>query len=348
MRALPRLVTARVCLSESAAGPGVPNPFSKPARSMSQAALVFRRPSGSARPEGGGAVAEPVVDPVGQGVHVPGRQDRVGEERAAAPRVVVGGIEHHAAPAPLLQDGRAGVGERDPGAELDPERPGQIRIPDRFGEVGDPQLEQHVEHHEPRRVALEPRVPVGEPAVGPEERAHLAGAAVPDAYLGDRLGDLLAVGADVLDRRRPGRAGDARERLDPRPALGRRRGRPRRPTARPRRRARWPRRTGRRTRPVCRSSPPAPRCRGSPRRRPRGWTRRRHEQRLVGVVDLVDRVDELVGRGDPDQPVGRPADPHRRQRREVDSVLFTHPGGPRPVSRAGRPRARGRAPCRRC
>ena len=50
------------------------------------------------------------------------------------------------------------------------------------------------------------------------------------------------------------------------------------------------------------------------------------EERLVGVVDLVDRVDELVGRGDPDQPVGRPADPHRRQRREVDSVLFTHPG----------------------
>ena len=54
--ALPRLVTARVCLVDRAAGPGIPKPFPKPARSISQAALVLTPPGalhrGTAGPAG--------------------------------------------------------------------------------------------------------------------------------------------------------------------------------------------------------------------------------------------------------------------------------------------------------
>ena len=46
----PRLVTARVCLVESAAGPGRPKPLGNPARSISQAALVLTLPSASGEP----------------------------------------------------------------------------------------------------------------------------------------------------------------------------------------------------------------------------------------------------------------------------------------------------------
>src|SRR5690606_7118430 len=37
------------------------------------------------------------------------------------------------------------------------------------------------------------------------------------------------------------------------------------------------------------------------------------EQRLVGVVDLADRVDQVIGGLDGDEPGGWPAHPHRRQ-----------------------------------
>ena len=48
-----------------------------------------------------------------------------------------------------------------------------------------------------------------------------------------------------------------------------------------------------------------------------------HEQRLVGVVDLAHRVDQLVGGLGDDHPRGRPADPHRRVRgdRLVEQLL---------------------------
>ena len=70
----------------------------------------------------------------------------------------------------------------------------------------------------PVGVGLEPRGPVAEAAVGVGERAHAVERAVPDPHGRDGLRDLLAVGADVLDRRRADPARDARQRLDADPA----------------------------------------------------------------------------------------------------------------------------------
>ena len=112
----PRFVTASVCLVDSAAGPGRPKPLAKPARSISQAALVLTSPSASAKRGGAGDVrAQPRRPP---GAPAPRsrrrRQDRVGEERPAAPGVVVGRVEHHA-PAPALRQHRlARLGQRHP------------------------------------------------------------------------------------------------------------------------------------------------------------------------------------------------------------------------------------------
>src|SRR5690606_9772196 len=63
----PRLVIARVCLVDSRAGlcsPARPKPFAKPARSMSQAALVFTR-AGSTAPRLGPVVVSGVDDRTG-------------------------------------------------------------------------------------------------------------------------------------------------------------------------------------------------------------------------------------------------------------------------------------------
>jgi hypothetical protein len=68
--------------------------------------------------------------------------------------------------------------------------------------------------------ALERAVAVTEAAAGGVEGDGGAGDAVDGAHLDDGLGDLLAVGADVLDRRRADVAGDAGEALEAGPALG--------------------------------------------------------------------------------------------------------------------------------
>ena len=66
----------------------------------------------------------------------------------------------------------------------------------------------------PLGVGLEPRGAVAEAAVGVRERARALEHADPDPHLRDGLRDLLAVGADVLDRGGADQAGDAGERLD--------------------------------------------------------------------------------------------------------------------------------------
>ena len=80
------------------------------------------------------------------------------------------------------------------------------------------ELEGDVEDDVAAGVGLEPGGAVAEAAVGVGERADAVQPAVPDPDLRDRLGDLLAVRADVLDRGRADRAGDAGERLDADPA----------------------------------------------------------------------------------------------------------------------------------
>ncbi len=74
-------------------------------------------------------------------------------------------------------------------------------------------------HHEVAAPVLEDAVPVGEAAFGGGPVADLVGLAVPHPHRGDGLGDLLAVGADVLDRRRPRRSGDAAQALHARAPL---------------------------------------------------------------------------------------------------------------------------------
>ena len=80
--------------------------------------------------------------------------------------------------------------------------------------------EPHREHDPAAGRALEDARAVGEAARVRLELGDLAARAVEDAHGGDRVADLLAVRADVLDRRRPDGARDAREALHAGQALG--------------------------------------------------------------------------------------------------------------------------------
>ena len=131
-------------------------------------------------------------------------------------------------------------------ADLDPQPPGQLGVADRPRQLALVEREGHLEDDEPPGLPLEPAVAVGEAALGRGQRALVLLGAVVHADGGDRLGDLLAVGADVLHRRRARRAGDAATAPPCRPAGRRRRRRPGRPTAR---------RPGRSSRPPSRSIP---------------------------------------------------------------------------------------------
>src|SRR6185436_2178911 len=115
--------------------------------------------------------------------------------------------------------GIADVGQRRAVAELDPEPAGELGVADRGRAVRALELERHREDDPAARGALERARAVGEPArLGPEVRNGVA-RAVEDADRADRLGHLLAVGADVLDGRRPDRPRDAREALHARQAV---------------------------------------------------------------------------------------------------------------------------------
>ena len=170
--------------------------------------------------------------PGGAGLHppvglLPGRgslrervgvDDGVGEEGAGAPGVVVVGVEDHALAGTQAQDRVADRAQRRPLAGLDTEHPRQLAVAHGRGQGAGGELEGHREHHVAPGLGLEPRVAVGEVAVGVGQGADLLVAPVVGAHRGDRLGDLLAVGTDVLHRRGPHAAGDAGERLDTDPA----------------------------------------------------------------------------------------------------------------------------------
>ena len=125
--------------------------------------------------------------------------------------------------------------ERHPRPHRHPELRGEVGVAHRLRHGARDQLEHHVDDDVPVG-GLEHRVPVGEPAVERGHRAHPLLAPVPHAHPRDGLRDLLAVGADVLHRRRPGRPRDAGQRLDARPPLPRRRAPRSRPSPPPPRR----------------------------------------------------------------------------------------------------------------
>ncbi len=127
---------------------------------------------------------------------------------------MVGGIEDHALAAPQAEDRLADRGERCAAADRDVQRAGQLGVAHRPRPVRGGQAVGDAQHDVPGGVALEGARAVGERARLGRQVPELAVRAVPHPDARDRLGDVLAVGADVLDRRRADRAGDAREALD--------------------------------------------------------------------------------------------------------------------------------------
>ena len=118
----------------------------------------------------------------------------------------------------------ADVGERRARARLDAEGAGQLGVRDRRAERARAELEGDVEDDVPARVGLEPRGAVAEAAVGGGEGADAARAARSQTRTEAMVcGDLLAVGADVLDRGGADRAGDAGRAPRRRPSRARRR-----------------------------------------------------------------------------------------------------------------------------
>jgi hypothetical protein len=143
-------------------------------------------------------------------------EDRVGEERAGAEGVGVGGVQDHALAPAQRQHGLADVAQ---GRRVT-DRPGQLDVADRARDAAGVQRERHAQDDERARLALEAAGAIGEVALLGRQVDDLAAAAVQRPDRDDGVAHLLAVGADVLDRRRPDRAGNAREALDPGQALG--------------------------------------------------------------------------------------------------------------------------------
>ena len=234
------------------------------------------------------------------------------------------GVEHHPAASALGQDGGARVGQRHPLPQRHPQPGGQIRIAHRRRLPAQRQLEGDVEHDQPATGPLEQGVPIPEGAVSWHEGAHGLPVPVPHPHLRDRLGHLLAVGADILDRRGAGRARDAGECLHSRPAFV------------DRVRDQFvPRFAG-----------------GDPHERAGAAVHRFHlyaagghphdrageagvgdddiraaghdEQWFTGVIDLADRVDQFIGARHRDQPSRSAPDPHCRERRQRCLELLDH------------------------
>ena len=101
--------------STATPGPAGRSPCANPARSISQAALVLTWPSASGEPRRRRRLGPSrVAHALASAAKCRRRQDRVGEERPAAPGVVVGGVEHHAPARALRQHRLAGLGQRHP------------------------------------------------------------------------------------------------------------------------------------------------------------------------------------------------------------------------------------------
>src|SRR5674476_181153 len=204
------------CRAGFGKGYGIPGPVDQPCSTGLDETVRSVKPWHDDLPVGGAQPGLGATLQLGIGA---GGHDRVGEERAAAPRVVVRGVEDHPPLTALVQHGRTCNLKRHALPHLDVERARQICIGDGRGQRCQPELEHHVED-DIAGLRLEERVAIGEPAVGIVEGVDRLLATVPDPNLRDGLGDLLAVGADVLDRGCACAARDAGERLDAGPPLG--------------------------------------------------------------------------------------------------------------------------------
>src|ERR1039457_502867 len=283
---------------------------------------------------------------------LPGVQDRVDEERARAPGVRIARVEHHTLSPAQRQHRGADLPERRLLALGHAKPLRQFPVAHWPGQRVKVKPKNHIQHNEPPRVlpqpasrrdlasaALEGAGPVAEPAVPPGQLDHLAAGPVVRMDQGDGLGDLLAVGADVLDGRGPGQARDAGQALQPGQPPGHAGGHHRVPVL--------PRRHSHRH-PAARDGVlPADPLGGHVDHRAGEAVVGDHQiasaaedqQRpgsLVGGADLGD--DLLVGPG-LDDPAGRPAQPDRGELRE--SYLLTDLCHPWPAQ-ARRTTARAR------
>src|ERR1019366_7627276 len=98
------------------------------------------------------------------------------------------------------------------------ERAHELGVAQRRRQRRDLELEANA-RHDPPVAALEEAGPVPEPAIAAGPGGGGARDAVVDANARDRLGDLLAVGAHVLNGRPPDEAGDPAQALEAAPAF---------------------------------------------------------------------------------------------------------------------------------
>ncbi len=156
---------------------------------------------------------------VGQGGCLLRGEERVGEEGAGAPGVVVGRVQDHALAAPDGQDGVADLRGGDPPALGRAQVAGELRVGDRGTEGAEGQLEPHLQDDVAAGLPLEPGRAVREAAVGEREGALRPVQAVPRAHRGDGVRDVGAVSAHVLDGGGADAARDPRKALEPAPLL---------------------------------------------------------------------------------------------------------------------------------
>jgi hypothetical protein len=197
-----------------------------------------------------------------------------------------------------------------------------------------PELVTHLKHHEPV-VASEPAGSVPKAAFGVRKRLYSACRTVVGANRPDRLGDLLAISADVLHRRRTDGTRNSGQRLDTHPAFSHRQ-----------------------------RDDVVPRLAGGGRHQDtttcgeivRGAAgvvdldtantyahdrsvealvcdddvgpTAQDEHGLVPVIAVADRVDQLAGRRGVDEPSGRATETQRRQLSETYVLPEKHHGRP--------------------
>ena len=215
----PWWTSARAWRLERPTGPRR-SPLAKPAASISQPAESLSSPGApDGKPRHLGRVGDHAEDrrPLGDPLRLGRRHHRVDEEAAHTATVLVSRLDHHRLRAPERQHRLAHPSQIGRPAALS-YRPRQLRIAERRLAPRH-EAEGRREHREAVRMAAEPAVPVAEGALARREGALLQGLPIEHPDRVEHVGDLLAVGADVLDRRGAHRARNAGEALEPGQAL---------------------------------------------------------------------------------------------------------------------------------
>jgi hypothetical protein len=178
---------------ESPTAPSL-SPRRKPARSISQAADSLTRPSRSGQRGIAGSPARASTRAASAALTTGFTKNE--------PRLRRFSFEHHRLGPPDRQDGVPHLGERRRGEPAGLEGARQLGVADGRGAAGDQPVRHREDQVAIRFPALEGAAPVREAARLGIQCHDTAARSVQGADDHDRLADVLAVGADVLDRRR--------------------------------------------------------------------------------------------------------------------------------------------------